>query len=168
LLEPSRSSCDVQRLETDELHELGWLEPLEPMLTKRTLHQQETQAVIRLYEARGLTVSRVEGDREFTCIENELLPTSLNVTDADDHVAQVERSIRTIKERVRCLLVQFPRIGPNTARQTLDTEGNSIKSNLTVTVPISHPSTIPFVLATTLVETFLHGGSYTKTTQVPI
>jgi hypothetical protein len=75
--------------------------------TKRTLHQ-ETQAVIRLYEARGFTVSRVEGDREFACIENELLPTPLNVADADDHVAEVERSIRTIKERVRCLVQGLP------------------------------------------------------------
>jgi hypothetical protein len=68
----------------------------------------ETKAVIRLYETRGFIVTRVEGDHEFACITNELLPIPLNIADADDHVAQVERSIRTIKERTRCLIQGLP------------------------------------------------------------
>ena len=74
---------------------------------KRTLHM-ETQAVIDMYEARGFTITRVEGDREFACITNELLPIPINIADADDHVPQVERSVRTIKERTRCLLQGLP------------------------------------------------------------
>jgi hypothetical protein len=75
--------------------------------TQRTLHI-ETQAVIKLYETRGFTVTKVEGDQEFSCLANDLLPTSLNIADADDHVAKVERSIQTIKERVRCFVQGLP------------------------------------------------------------
>jgi hypothetical protein len=75
--------------------------------TKATI-LAETQTVINFYKARGFTITRVEADQEFSCIENELLPTPLNVADADDHVAEVERSIRTIKERTRCLVQGLP------------------------------------------------------------
>ena len=62
----------------------------------------EAKAILNLYETRGLTISRMEADREFVCITNDMLPTVFNVADADDHVHEVERSIPTIKERVRC------------------------------------------------------------------
>jgi hypothetical protein len=75
--------------------------------SKRTL-LLETQAIIHLYQTRGFTVTRVEGDREFSCLENDLLPTPINIADADDHVAEVERSIRTIKERTRALIQGLP------------------------------------------------------------
>jgi hypothetical protein len=75
--------------------------------TKATI-LAETQTVINFYKARGFTITRVEADQAFACIKNELLPTPLNVADADDHVAEVERSIRTIKERTRCLVQGLP------------------------------------------------------------
>jgi hypothetical protein len=68
----------------------------------------ETQAVINMYKARGFNISRVEADREFFCITNDILPTTLNVADADDHVHEVERSIRTVKERTRCTVQGLP------------------------------------------------------------
>jgi hypothetical protein len=68
----------------------------------------ETKAIINLYETRGFKVTRVEGDQEFSCIEADILPTPLNIADADDHVPEVERSIRTIKERTRCLVQGLP------------------------------------------------------------
>jgi hypothetical protein len=75
--------------------------------SKKTL-LTEIRAVINLYQTRGFTISRVEGDQEFNCIMHDLLPTQLNVADADDHVAEVERSIRTVKERVRCTVQGLP------------------------------------------------------------
>jgi hypothetical protein len=75
--------------------------------SKRTL-LLETQAIIHLYQTRGFTVTRVEGDREFSCLENDLLATPINIADADDRVAEVERSIRTIKERMRALIQGLP------------------------------------------------------------
>ena len=45
---------------------------------------------------------------EFGCIRNDVLPTRLNVTAADDHVGEVKRSIRTIKERTRTTIHGLP------------------------------------------------------------
>jgi hypothetical protein len=75
--------------------------------SQRTLCQ-ETRAVIKMYEARGFTITRIEGDREFACMENDLLPIPIDIADADDHVPEVERSTRTVKERTRCLLQGLP------------------------------------------------------------
>jgi hypothetical protein len=80
--------------------------PINNRLRRTLLY--ETKAVINLYETRGFTITRVEGDREFSCIRNDFLPTPVNIADADDHVAEVERSIRTIKERTRCLIQGLP------------------------------------------------------------
>jgi hypothetical protein len=74
---------------------------------KRTL-LMEAKAIINMYEARGFVITRVEADREFACITNDILPTVLNIADADDHVSEAERSIRTIKERVRCTVQGLP------------------------------------------------------------
>jgi hypothetical protein len=79
--------------------------------TKRTL-LMEMQAVLNMYEARGFNITRVEGDPEFVCITNDILPIQLNTADADDHVHKVEQSIRTVKEHTRCAVqrLTFKRI----------------------------------------------------------
>ena len=64
--------------------------------------------VIKLYEARGLTVEQVNGDNEFECIREEIRPIMLNISAADEHVSPVERSIRAIKERTRCQVQYLP------------------------------------------------------------
>ena len=43
----------------------------------------------------------VHADNEFECARAALLPIGLNVVPADSHVGEIERSIRTIKERLR-------------------------------------------------------------------
>jgi hypothetical protein len=68
----------------------------------------ETRAIVGMYKGRGFNVTRLEADQEFKCITNGVLPTILNVADADDHVHEVERSIRTIKERTRCTVQGLP------------------------------------------------------------
>jgi hypothetical protein len=55
---------------------------------KRTL-LMETKAVTNMYETRGFNVTRIEGDEEFACISNDVLPIPINIADADDHVAEV-------------------------------------------------------------------------------
>jgi hypothetical protein len=69
---------------------------------KNTL-KVEAQAVMQLYRSRGFEITRVEADQEFEPIKHELLPTLVNIADTDDHVAEVERSIRTVKNLVRCV-----------------------------------------------------------------
>jgi hypothetical protein len=64
--------------------------------TKNTL-LMEACAALNLYETRGFNISRAKADQECSCITNDLLPIPINLADADDHVAEVEWSIRTIK-----------------------------------------------------------------------
>jgi hypothetical protein len=59
------------------------------------------RAVISRYESRGLTVCDIHADNELECVRDQLLPIAMNIVPADSHVGEVERSIRTIKERLR-------------------------------------------------------------------
>jgi hypothetical protein len=81
-----------------------------------------------MYETRGFNVTRVKGDQEFSCITQELLPTPINIADTDDHVHEVERSIRTIKERTRCLIqgLPFRRIPKIMMRATVENANKSL------------------------------------------
>ena len=75
--------------------------------SKKTL-LMEARAVIQMYESLGFTISRVKADSEFTCIQHNLLPITVNIASAKDHVHKVKRSIRTIKERTRCTVQGLP------------------------------------------------------------
>jgi len=75
--------------------------------TKDTLFK-ELEAVLNLYKARGFDIIRVEGDREFACLKNDFQPIDVNIADADDHVHEAERSVRTLKERTRCSVHTLP------------------------------------------------------------
>ena len=58
--------------------------------------------VLNLYKPREFQVKQINGDNEFMCISNEGLPVKMNIVAADEHVGEVERSIRTIKDGTRC------------------------------------------------------------------
>jgi hypothetical protein len=69
---------------------------------------KHVDSAIKLYQSRGLTVTDVHADLEFECLRQHLLPINLNVVAADSHVGEVERSIRTIKERNRSTVHGLP------------------------------------------------------------
>ena len=69
---------------------------------------KEILLVIKLYTVRGLTIRDVHTDNEFECIREELRPINMNIVTADSHVGEVERSIRTIKERLRACVHGLP------------------------------------------------------------
>ena len=50
----------------------------------------------------------MRADQEFGCIREDLIPTHINLASPGEHVPEVERSIRTIKERARALLCDLP------------------------------------------------------------
>jgi hypothetical protein len=64
--------------------------------------------VLRLYHSRGFTITDLHADNEFECIRDHILPINLNTVAADGHVGEVERSIRTIKERNRSTVHGLP------------------------------------------------------------
>ena len=57
--------------------------------------------VIAVYHSRDFVVSTIHADNGFNGIRERLLPIQLNVCSAGEHVPEVERSIRTLKERCR-------------------------------------------------------------------
>lgn len=69
---------------------------------------RETTAVMNQYKSRGFEVVAIHSDRELECLRNDILPTDLQITAADAHQGDVERSIRTIKERTRTLIHGMP------------------------------------------------------------
>jgi hypothetical protein len=66
------------------------------------------QPVLQTYSTRGFTVTNLHGDHEFECVRADLPSLHLDVVPADSHVGEVERSIRTIKERLRSCVHGLP------------------------------------------------------------
>ncbi|KAG7373108.1 hypothetical protein IV203_033832 [Nitzschia inconspicua] len=68
--------------------------------------EKELLKIVRLYELRGFRIASMLCDPEF----EELRPTFpfLNPCSADEHVPEVERMVRTIKDRVRSNYVTLP------------------------------------------------------------
>ena len=68
----------------------------------------DLQGILQMYRTRGFVVSNLHADLQFEPLRNRLLPIHLNVAAQDDHVGDVERSVRTIKERVRSTVHGLP------------------------------------------------------------
>ena len=69
---------------------------------------KELSTVISVYQARGLVVQDIHADNEFECIRHDVRPVALNIVPSDSHVGEVERSIRTIKDRLRSAVHGLP------------------------------------------------------------
>ncbi|GAX19421.1 hypothetical protein FisN_4Lu403 [Fistulifera solaris] len=59
------------------------------------------EQVVKLYERRGLKVVTINADREFAPLETDFPKVTFNFASADEHVPEIERYIRTVKDRVR-------------------------------------------------------------------
>ena len=57
--------------------------------------------VVALYKARHFKVSTILADMEFACINNEFPNIHVDICGVDDHIPEVERYIRTLKDRTR-------------------------------------------------------------------
>ena len=53
-------------------------------------------------------MSQINGDNEFEGIEDAIRPCNLHIVGAGEHVGDVERSIRTLKEGTRCHIHRIP------------------------------------------------------------
>jgi len=69
---------------------------------------REIKPVLAMYKSRGFNISDLHANMEFECIRNDVLPSRLNVTAADDHDGEVEQSIWTMKERARTTIHGLP------------------------------------------------------------
>jgi hypothetical protein len=66
--------------------------------------------IIKFYRQRGFRIQECHGDGEFEPLRADLADAQarLNITAEDEHVPEVERYIRTIKERVRATYNTLP------------------------------------------------------------
>ena len=60
------------------------------------------------YNRRGFQVVDVHADKEFECLRESLDTVSLDICGPDEHVPEVERSIRTMKETMRATVHGLP------------------------------------------------------------
>lgn len=82
------------------------------------IHKQDEQtlfitlaAIYAIYRKRGYTITQINDDGEFECLQGDIasnLKDDLNIAPNDEHVPEIERTIRTIKERFRCLYHSTP------------------------------------------------------------
>jgi hypothetical protein len=69
------------------------------------------QRIHGIYSKRGFRITLVLGDSEFECTRGAIateLQSDLNICGDDEHVPDIERCIRTVKERTRCTYNMLP------------------------------------------------------------
>jgi hypothetical protein len=64
--------------------------------------------VFEIYTQRGFTIQTALMDREFECLRDDLRGITLNTTAESEHVPEIERQIRVIKERARAIWITLP------------------------------------------------------------
>lgn len=65
--------------------------------------------VLNLYRRGGFIVRVILMDMEFESLSDVLELVQVNTTAAREHVSDIERDIRTIKDRARCTVAALPR-----------------------------------------------------------
>ena len=65
-------------------------------------------AIVNKYESRGFKITDYHGDNEFAHIEGHVVPATTHICATGEHVPEIERSIRTVKERTRCTVHSMP------------------------------------------------------------
>ena len=55
-----------------------------------------------------ISISQLNADNEFTVLGGEIGQIMMNIVGAGEHVGNVERSIRTVKEQIRCHIHRLP------------------------------------------------------------
>ena len=60
------------------------------------------------FTQRGFKITAYNGDNEFEKLREHVSPTALNIVARGEHLGPIERSVRTIKERVRCSCHAIP------------------------------------------------------------
>jgi len=100
------------------LHGIPFLHTISRDLQFRTVEELSSRAykhillclqtVFNMYEARGFTVQHLRGDSEFACLGDTFLPTRLHIATKSEHVPEIERSIRTVKDGCRSTIHGLP------------------------------------------------------------
>ena len=67
-------------------------------------------STLKLYQQRGFQIQDIHGNNEFDLdlLHESILPSKLHIYAAKEHVGVIEGSIRTVKERCRCITHTVP------------------------------------------------------------
>ena len=78
--------------------------------TKSTYTLKAIKYVAQLYNKRGLKIVRILLDGQFEPLRGELSTMSIdiNIVSTSEHVPEIERYIRTVKERTRAIYNSLP------------------------------------------------------------
>ena len=68
--------------------------------------KEKIRTILTLYQDRGFTVASLYADSEFEPLRPNF--PFINISDADDHQPDIERAIRTVKDRVRSAYRMLP------------------------------------------------------------
>ena len=66
------------------------------------------QRIIRVYARAGFTIQTILMDNEFEKVRDHILDATMNTPAASEHVGEIERKIRVIKERSRGIICTLP------------------------------------------------------------
>ena len=66
--------------------------------------------IINKYNKRGFAINFIHADNEFNLqrLKSEIQPVCLEIYAPEEHVTDIERSVRTVKERCRCMTHSVP------------------------------------------------------------
>ena len=63
---------------------------------------------INQFSMRGITITAIHGDNEFEKIKTLMAPIPVECCGREEHVPDIERAVRTVKERSRCTTTSLP------------------------------------------------------------
>jgi hypothetical protein len=76
-----------------------------PLTTENSPVLKAPKRIYGVYRKQGFCVTMILGDSEFECTRGTVatdLRSELNICGEDEHIPDIERCIRTTKERTRC------------------------------------------------------------------
>jgi hypothetical protein len=66
------------------------------------------EKTFNIYTYHGFIVSTALMHREFVCLNDVITGVKINTTTVDEHVPEIDRQIRLVKERVRAIRSTLP------------------------------------------------------------
>jgi hypothetical protein len=74
----------------------------------KALIQASISSDLSLYRTRGFLPTDIHADGEYTVFRNAFPPVHFSICSADNHVPEIERAIRTVKESIRSTIHGMP------------------------------------------------------------
>jgi len=84
------------------------LQPLFKSKANKTYILDGICSIIKIYRARGINIKQINGDNEFHCMKHDFLPSVFNIVASEEHVGDIEKSVRTIKDGTRVHISRLP------------------------------------------------------------